>query len=280
MLASADRHQRITRALAQRAAREARKRVNVGAIVVRHQAAAASVVTAGVTAMLAEQQTPVPPEAALVPLAFTADPQTVDNLVADIQEAWRVERLVNSLVSDAARAAESVSITTRPGVYGFVRQVSTPCCSRCAILAGRVYRWDADFKRHPGCDCTEIPAAEPESEFMTNPHDLIEGGHVRGLSKADMKANRDGADLNQLVNYRRGGLRRVNFGPGRTITVTTEGMTSRGIAGKRLGGLKKVDGARYRQSQRMRLAPSAIYKAADGDRETALRLLKMHGYVT
>lgn len=277
MLRSAKRHQQQTAAIAQNAVREAR-RGNVGGVVVRHQAAAALTATAAVSAMLTEQGTPVTPEAMLVPLAFTADPVVVDKMAAELN-SWRFDQLVASLVADAARAAESVSITTRPGVYGYVRVVSTPCCSRCAILAGRVYRWDADFQRHPNCDCSELPSKYPDSEFKTNPYELVDGGHVSGLSKADMRAYRDGADLNQLVNAKRGGLRRVNFGPGRTVSVTTEGMTSRGIAGKRLGNLQKVDGSRYRRSGRMRLTPDSIYKAADGDREMALRLLKRHGYI-
>lgn len=194
-------------------------------------------------------------------------------------DSWRFDQLIASLVTDAARAAESVTITTRPGVYGFVRAVSTPCCSRCAILAGRVYRWDADFQRHPNCDCSELPTKYPDSEFKTNPYELVEGGHVTGLSKADMRAYNDGADLNQLVNAKRGGLRRVNFGPGRTVSITSEGMTSRGIAGQRLGDLRKVDGERYRRSGQMRLTLDSIYKAANGDRETALRLLKRNGYI-
>lgn len=277
MLRSAKRHQQQTAAIAQKAVREAR-RGNVGGVVVRHQAAAALTATAAISAMLSEQGTPVAPEATLVPLAFTADPVVVDKMVAEL-DSWRFDQLVASLVADAARAAESVSIATRPGVYGYVRVVSTPCCSRCAILAGRVYRWDADFQRHPNCDCSELPSKYPDSEFKTNPYELVDGGHVSGLSKADMRAYRDGADLNQLVNAKRGGLRRVNFGPGRTVSVTTEGTTSRGIAGKRLGNLQKVDGSRYRRSGRMRLTPDSIYKAADGDREMALRLLKRHGYI-
>lgn len=277
MLRTARRHQQQTAAIAQRAVREARKG-NVGVVVVRHQATAALTATAAVSAMLAEQGTPVPPEATLVPLAFTADPVVVDKMAAEL-DSWRFDQMVASLVADAARAAESVTIATRPSVYGFVRVVSTPCCSRCAILAGRVYRWDADFQRHPNCDCSELPTKYPDSEFKTNPYELVEGGHVTGLSKADMRAYNDGADLNQLVNAKRGGLRRVNFGPGRTVTITTEGMTSRGIAGKRLGDLRKVEGERYRRSGRMRLTPDAIYRAADGDRATALRLLKLHGYI-
>jgi len=278
MLRSADLHYARTRALAERAAREARKG-DVAAVVVRHQAAAALTVTAAMSAMLAEQGTPVPPEAAIVPLAFTASPDAVTQMAEKVDQGWQLDRLVMSLVADAARGAESVSIATRPRV-GYVRYLSPPSCSRCAILAGRFYRWSSGFDRHPGCDCTHLPTTDPRSEFRQNPHNLVDKGLVTGLSKADRRALADGADLNQLVNAKNGSLRRVNFGPGRTVTTTNAGVTSRGIAGKSLGDLQTTAGSRYRVSSRMRLTPDSIYRAADGDRATAMRLLKLHGYIT
>lgn len=278
MLRSADRHYARTRALAQRAAREAR-RGDVARTVIRHQAAAAAIVTSGLTAMLAEQGTPVPPEAALVPLAFTASPEAVTQMADQVDEEWQLDRLVMSLVADSARGAESVSIATRPRV-GYIRYLSPPSCSRCAILASRFYRWSSGFDRHPGCDCTHLPTTDPRSAYIQDPHDLLDRGLVSGLSKADRKALADGADLSQLVNAKNGGLRRVNFGPGRTVTATTAGVTSRGIAGRRLGDLRRVEGSRYRTSGRMRLTPDSIYRVANGDRATSMRLLKLHGYIT
>lgn len=278
MLRSADLHYARTRALTERAAREARKG-DVPRVVIRHQAAAAATVTTALTAMLAEQGTPVEPEAALVPLAFTASPEAVANMTEQVEADWQLDRLVMSLVADAARGAESVSIATRPRV-GYVRYVSPPCCSRCAILAGKFYRWSSGFDRHPGCDCSHLATTDPRSEYRQNPHDLVDQGLVTGMSKADRRALADGADLNQLVNAKNGGLRRVNFGPGRTVTTTTAGTTARGIAGKSLGDLRKVEGSRYRTSGQMRLTPDSIYRVAGEDRDTALRLLRRHGYIT
>lgn len=279
MLASADRHYALTRAIGERAAREAKNSNDVGLTVARHQAAAAATTTAALDAMLAEQGTPVEAEATLAPLAFTAAPEAVTRMAEQVDHSWELERMVLSLVADAARAAESVGIAIRPRV-GYVRYVTPPCCSRCAILAGRFYRWSAGFRRHPGCDCTHLPTTDPRSEFRQNPHDLVDKGLVTGLSKADMRALGDGADLNQLVNFKNGSIRRLNFGPGRTVTTTSAGTTARGIAGQRLGDLRSVDGSRYRVSSRFRLTPESIYQAADGDRATALRLLRLHGYIT
>lgn len=55
-----------------------------------------------------------------------------------------------SLVQDAGRQADSVAIFARPRV-GWVRMVNPPCCSRCAILAGRWFKGNAGFQRHPRC---------------------------------------------------------------------------------------------------------------------------------
>jgi hypothetical protein len=246
MLKSADRHYAHTRALALRAVREARKG-NAARTILRHQAAAASTVTAAISAMLAEQGTPVAPSGRLAPLAFTTAPDSLVSMLGGVEQDWQLERLVASLVADAARAAESVSIASRPRV-GYVRYVSPPCCSRCAILAGRFYRWSSGFARHPGCDCTHLPTTDPRSEFRQNPHDLVARGLVRGLSKADQKALTSGADLSRLVNLR---------------------SPSAGLAPS---GTGLVRGRRP--------TPAAIYRQAGDDRDEALELLATHGYIT
>lgn len=245
MLRSADLHYARTRALAARAVREARKG-NAATAIVRHQAAAALTTTAALDAMLSEQRTAVAPEGQIVATAFTTLPETIDSMLESTDQGWQLERLVASLVTDAARAAESVGIATRPRV-GYVRYVSPPCCSRCAILAGRFYRWSSGFKRHPGCDCTHLPTTDPRSEYRQNPNDLVEQGLVRGLSKADTKALADGADLNQIVNVR---LRKA-------------GLTEGGQTLTRSG----------------RLTPAGIYARANGDRDKALELLASAGYI-
>ena len=118
-LRSAERHQALTRALAAKAVRDAR-RGDVARVVARHQATAALTATTAVTAMLAEQGMSVAPEAALEPLAFTTAASVVESMASEVDESWRFDRLILSLVTDAARGAESVSIATRPRV-GYVR---------------------------------------------------------------------------------------------------------------------------------------------------------------
>ena len=160
-------------------------------------------------------------------------------------------------VADAARVASGVAIAARPQLTGWVRMVNPPCCSRCAVLAGRHYRWSSGFQRHPRCDCTHIPASESiAGDLTTDPDALARQGKITDLSDAEAKALSEGADLGQVVNARRGSK-------GMT---TTEGTTRRG---------------RFRQTTglRVRLTPEGIYREAT-DRADAIRLLRRHGYLT
>lgn len=245
MLRSADRHYAQTAALAARAVREARK-ATASSVVVQHQASAASTATLAVTAMLAEQGTPVEPDALLLPISFTTAPEAVDEMLERVEFDWQFNRLIASLVTDAARSAEQVTITTRQSV-GYVRYVSPPCCARCAILAGRFYRFSQGFDRHPGCDCTHLATTDPRSDFRQDSADLVERGLVKDLSKADLKALADGADLNQVVN-----IRRAEAGLTRSGRVLRRGS---------------------------RPTPEAIYARTGNDRDAAIQQLIRFGYL-
>lgn len=175
-----------------------------------------------------------------------------------------LDRIVVTQVADAARAAESVATVTRPGVSGYVRMVSVPCCQRCAVLAGRHYRWNAGFLRHPQCECRNIPASEDVAgDLTTDPRKLIEAGHVRDLSAADRKAIvEDGADPAQVINAHRG-MTTAQGG----LKATREGVTRHGLAGRRAG------------PGTVRLRPESIYRIAGDDRAEAIRLLRRFGYL-
>jgi hypothetical protein len=69
----------------------------------------------------------------------------------------QLEMLAQTTVQDTGRAAVSAGMIARPHVEGYVRVLTLPSCSRCAILAGRVYRWSTGFQRHPRCDCRMLP---------------------------------------------------------------------------------------------------------------------------
>lgn len=188
-----------------------------------------------------------------------------------------------TMVADAGRAATSVARIAQPRAGGFIRDVSGSCCARCAILAGRWYRWNADFERHAGCQCTEVPAGREGSPAdiareRDLPNQLFREGRIRGLSEAETQAIKDGADLAQVVNAHRG----MYTAGGRSYT--REGTTSRGFAGKRLknagADLQKKQGARYRRVAIPRLTPEQIYREAGDNRAEAQRLLYRFGYLT
>lgn len=187
-------------------------------------------------------------------------------------------RIVATQLQDVARDAASVTAAATPAVNGYIRMVSTPCCPRCAVLAGRFYRWSSGFDRHPRCRCRHIPSRENiAGDLRTSPDELVRAGQVRGLSVADTKAIvEDGADVSQVINAHRGMQTAQVFG--RRLKITSDGTTSRGVAGKRLGESAKEGGSRYQVSQVPRLRPESIYRVAR-DRDDAVRLLRRYGYV-
>lgn len=205
-----------------------------------------------------------------------------------------LDRMARTIISDTARSAASVDITARQGV-GFVRMLTPPSCSRCAVLAGRFYRWNAGFLRHPRCDCRGIPSQEnTEGNLTTDPYEYFESLSAKEQDKyftvAGAQAIRDGSDLFQVVNARRGmsyagvsadGTRR---GQRLNLLATREGTTRRGDFGqterlrKDSKGFEKVTGSRYQRAVRQRLTPEAIY-AQKLPREQTLEQLKRYGYI-
>lgn len=198
----------------------------------------------------------------------------------DHGQEW-MDQMVATLVADTARAGEVAASAQRPWVTGYVRMVEPGACSRCIILAGKFYRYNQGFDRHPRCRCTHIPSTENVAgDIRTDPQayfdNLSRAEQDRAFTPAGAEAIRMGADLNQVVNARRGMQRAQVYG--RKTLITTEGATARGLAGKSLGDLAKVAGQRYRTTRIPRLMPETILDHASSP-EDALRLLKRFGYV-
>lgn len=244
------------------------------------------------TEALREQDIPDDGER-IIPTAFTVTtgaPSVLDD--ADTQ--LRFDRIVAGLVGDAGRSAMGAFTASRREDVGSIRQLTSPSCQRCAVLAGRWYRWSEGFQRHPKCDCVMVPGGRSIATY--DPNAAFERGEITDLTRAQTKAITDGADIGQVVNARRG-MQTVNFA-GRRIQVTTGGTTSRGFAFDRLaqrGGSVRVDAGTATRITRNgpetrrvtqtvarapRLSPEAIYNVADGDRATAVRLLRANGYIT
>jgi len=163
-----------------------------------------------------------------------------------------LDMVVQTQIADASRGAASVAIAARTKV-GYVRMVNPPCCSRCAVLAGKFFRYNQGFQRHPRCDCTHVPTTQGDFGRFTSDPPIDQ---IKGLSDAERKAISEGADLGQVVNARRGA----------SGMTTSEGTTKRGLARERLG------------KGRQRLTPDAIYRLSS-TRDEALRLLERNGYL-
>jgi hypothetical protein len=166
-------------------------------------------------------------------------------------------------VADAGRAAAGVDTAARPNV-GYVRMLNPPSCSRCSILAGRFYRWNAGFDRHPKCDCIHVASTQGAVDagrsegLVHDPYEYFKSlspeEQDKNYTKAGAQAIRDGADIFQVVNARRG------VKPGGLLT--TEGTSKRGNFGR----------------QGPRLMPEAIY-AKGLSREATLEELERYGYI-
>jgi hypothetical protein len=194
-----------------------------------------------------------------------------------------LSRIVATQVQDAGRVAVGVEAFARPAVTGYVRQLNLPSCSRCIVLAGKWFRSNEGFERHPKCDCVHIPTREDiAGDVQTSPRaafgSLSPEEQDRIFTADGARAIRDGADLGQVVNARRGMRTASVFGE--RLAVTTEGTTVRGVAGRALGGAARARGARYRSATAPRLMPEAIYELAGDDRAEAIRLLRRYGYLT
>lgn len=192
-----------------------------------------------------------------------------------------MDQVVTTLLADSARSAEVASTAQRTWVTGYVRMIEPGACSRCIVLAGKFYRHNEGFLRHPRCRCRHIPSSENiAGDALTSPdayfHSLSKADQDRAFTPAGADAIRMGADVGQVVNARRG-MQTAQVYRRKTL-VTTEGTTARGLAGKSLGDLGKVSGERYRRSGTPRLMPETILAAASSPAD-ALRLLKRFGYV-
>jgi hypothetical protein len=164
------------------------------------------------------------------------------------------ELAAHTQVADAGRVADLTGMAGR-GSPGFVRMVVGETCSRCIVLAGRWYRWNAGFNRHPKCDCVGIPAAENDIDLRTDPKkvfgSMTAAEQDKVFTQAAAQAIRDGADIGKVVNARRG---MQTAADGRLYTTEAAG-------------------------KRPRLMPEQIFREAK-DRDDAVRLLRLHGYIT
>lgn len=184
-----------------------------------------------------------------------------------VQEALRrggalLQGIISTQVTDVARQAAQVDIVTRVGT-GYTRMVGPGACSRCTILAGKFFRWNQGFLRHPRCNCVHVAttakstAAAKAEGLIDDPYEafnmLTEAEQDRIYGAANAAAIRDGSDIYQVVNARR-----------RSTGITTaEGTSRRGYS----SNLKDK-----------RLTPEGIYSQGLS-RDKTLQLLRENNYV-
>ncbi|WP_019148479.1 VG15 protein [Timonella senegalensis] len=174
-----------------------------------------------------------------------------------------LQGITRTQVRDSARLAASTDIAARDSV-SYIRMVGPGACSRCIVLAGKIFRWNTGFKRHPRCNCTHVAttskkyAGAKAEGYIDDPYEVFKGMTAleqdRAFGKASADAIRDGSDIFQVVNASRSA---------RGLT-TSEGFTRRGYS---------------RGLEGRRLTPEGIYRQAAGNRERARELLIEHNYL-
>ena len=180
-------------------------------------------------------------------------------------------RVVGTQVQDAGRAATGVVIAATPAATKWVRMLNPPSCGRCAILAGRIYRFSEGFERHENCDCVHIPISENvKNDLTTNPVKYFdslsrEEQNLR-FGKARTQRILDGEDLYKVVNS------------GRRSTRTAGGKPT--VEPKRAAPAKAAPSrSRTARSARARRTPEQIAESA-ASRAEAIEQLRRAGFLT
>lgn len=191
-------------------------------------------------------------------------------------------------VADAARQAVGVMTASRKNLGGTVRVLNPPSCQRCAILAGRFYRWSKGFDRHPKCDCVNLPSrsggwARAEG-FITDPMDAYRAGEIRDLTAAQVKAISEGADIGQVVNAYRG-ISTTSTETAKSIRMRLKAQTRASerrppVPAGQPDLLAFMGTSRRATAPPVIPTPEGIYQHAAGDRDEAIRLLREWGYIT
>jgi hypothetical protein len=191
-------------------------------------------------------------------------------------------------VADAGRTAAGVGIASNRAVTGYVRTLSPPSCSRCVVLAGLVFKTDQAFDRHPRCDCTNVPisaggrrGATPLTDPKAYFRSLSEAEQARVFTIDGAKAIRDGADIGQIVNARRGMYTASAYGTKLRSTHVSTTKRSRFYRLERQRaiqrGLVPPTGKGFRLTTH-RLMPEEIYARAE-NRDEVISMLRRYGYL-
>jgi hypothetical protein len=193
--------------------------------------------------------------------------------------SWLTAALL-TVIADTSRQVVSTDIAQRPSLTGYVRMLNTPSCAACVILAGKWFKWNQGFQRHPRCDCRHIPAPEGMAGSMTtDPY-----AYFNSLSEDDQNK------LFRPEAKSREGRRLAALDDGRTVRERTR---LAGISNARTirdgGDIYRVENINKRglgtaKSSRLfgtpaRATPDQIYRRATS-RTKAIQMLTEEGYIT
>lgn len=172
----------------------------------------------------------------------------------EVGERWLSGTLL-TVMADTRRSVVGADIAQRPSIAGYTRMLNAPSCSRCVILAGKWFRWNQGFQRHPRCDCIHVPSVTEafarEEGFVSDPYEyfnsLSKEQQEKVFGRIEARAIRDGGDIFRVENTRLRGL------------------------GTAKGNL------RYGTPSKMTV--DDIYRTA-GTRANAIRMMEREGFIT
>lgn len=243
------------------------------------QLLAASVALSAVPRMLDEQGIDTSADAEPIARSLTyvaSDGRSIDGLMdytrSEAVTLGQFDLIVLTQLADVTRAASVLGSAVRPAVTGYVRMLEQPSCSRCVVLAGKFFRHNTGFQRHPHCDCRHIPSDENVAgDLRTDPdayfQSLPKTEQDRIFTKAGAEAIRAGADIGKVVNARRG-MNTAQTATGRRRLV------KRDVYGRPMYTTTEA-----KRRGLVRLMPESIVELAAGDAGELYRLLRVHSYI-
>ena len=169
-------------------------------------------------------------------------------------DAFAFDRLILSQVQDAGRNGAALQMAVTPSVTAYDRMLNPPSCSRCIILAGKVYARNAGFLRHPQCDCVHVPTTRDGAGDLR----FDAGGYFGSLPAAE-----------QDRIFTKGGAELIRAAPD----------DKREAVMGRVVNTRWMRRSTAAQDRRARLLPGDIIERAGGDRDALLRLMKRHRYL-
>jgi hypothetical protein len=133
-------------------------------------------------------------------------------------------------VADASRGFISADMGAHSKVTGYVRMLVPPSCPRCVVLAGKWFRYNTGFQRHPHCDCRHVPATENiAGDLTTDPYayfkSLTKEQQEATFGRIEARAISDGGDIYRVVNISQRGMpatgskQAIKYGTPRKLTV-------------------------------------------------------------